>query len=449
MTLPNGPHTPRFLKLPRRLKLIFRPIDYLDDYAQQYGDIFKIGGEKSPPFVYLSNPEAIKVVFTADTEQFDSGRGNGILRFMLGEQSLALLDGDRHMRQRRLLLPPFHGDRVRAYSQLICDITHQVTQEWTPGKPFLVRPFMQEITLRVILQAVFGLHDGQRYQQLRQLLSKQLEALGTPLSSSFIFFQSLQKDWGPLSPWGRFLRLKQQVTQLIYDEIRERREQGNLSGTDIFSLLMSARDEQGQPMTDEELHDELMTLLVAGHETTASALVWALYWIHHLPDVHDKLRHELDTLGDGANLMELSRLPYLTAICQETLRIYPIAPGTFIRVAKSPIELMGYQFPQGTTFICSIYLTHQRKDIYPEPKRFKPERFLERQYSPYEYLPFGGGNRRCIGAALAQLEMKLVLATILSRYELALTHNRPIKPVRRGLTFAPPGNMRMVVTKLT
>jgi cytochrome P450 len=420
----------------------------LDDYAQQYGDIFKIGGEKSPPFVYLSNPEAIKAIFTGDTEQFDSGRGNGILRFLLGEQSLVLLDGDRHMRQRRLLLPPFHGDRVRAYSQLICDITEQVTQEWTPGKPFLVRPFMQEITLRVILQAVFGLHDGQRYQKLRQLLSTQLESLGTPLSSSFIFFRSLQKDWGPLSPWGRFLHLKQQVTQLIYEEIRERREQGNLSGNDIFSLLMSARDEEGQPMTDEELHDELMTLLIAGHETTASALVWALYWIHHLPEVQDKLRHELDTLGDWANLMELSRLPYLTAICQETLRIYPIAPGTFIRVAKSPIELMGYQFPQGTAFMCSIYLTHQREDIYPEPKRFKPERFLQRQYSPYEYLPFGGGNRRCIGAALAQLEMKLVLATIVSRYELALTHNRPIKPVRRGLTFAPPGNMRMVVTQL-
>ncbi len=448
MTLPNGPRTPRFFTLPRRLKLIFRPIDYLDDYAQKYGDIFKIGGEKSPPFVYLSNPEAIKAIFTSDTEQFDSGRGNRILRFLLGEQSLVLLDGDRHMRQRRLLLPPFHGDRVRAYSQLICDITEQLTQEWTPGKPFLVRPFMQEITLRVILQAVFGLHDGERYRKLRQLLSTQLEVLSTPLSSSFIFFRSLQKDWGPLSPWGRFLRLKQQVTQLIYDEIQERREQGNLSGNDIFSLLMSARDEEGQPMTDEELHDELMTLLVAGHETTASALVWALYWIHHLPDVQDKLRHELDTLGDRTDLMEVSRLPYLTAICQETLRIYPIAPGTFIRVAKSPIELMGYQFPQGTAFMCSIYLTHQREDIYPEPKRFKPERFLQRQYSPYEYFPFGGGNRRCIGAALAQLEMKLVLATTLSRFELALADNRPIKPVRRGLTFAPPGNMRMVVTQL-
>jgi cytochrome P450 len=177
-------------------------------------------------------------------------------------------------------------------------------------------------------------------------------------------------------------------------------------------------------------------------------MVWALYWIQYLPEVQDKLLHELDTLGEGADPMEISRLPYLTAVCQETLRIYPIVASTFIRVLKSPMQLMGYQFEAGTAFLPSVYLTHQREDLYPEPKRFKPERFLERQYSAYEYLPFGGSNRRCIGSALAQLEMKLVLATIVSRFQLALTNNRPVKPVRRGLTIAPPGNMRMVVTQL-
>ncbi|MEW6491881.1 MAG: cytochrome P450 [Cyanobacteriota bacterium] len=447
MTLPNGPRTLRFLRTFRMLKLIFRPLDYLNNYAQRYGDIFKIGGEKSPPFVYVSNPEAIKEIFTADPDEFEIGRGDRILRFLLGENSLIVDDGEYHHRQRKLLMPPFHGDRLRTYSQLICDVTLAVTQEWAPGKPFLVRPYTQEITLRVILQAVFGLYEGPRYQQLRQLLSSMLETIGTPLTSSVLFFEWLQQDWGPFSPWGRFLHLKQQVKQLIYAELQERRDSGNFSGADILTLMMSARDEAGQAMTDEELHDELMTLLIAGHETTASALMWALYWIEHLPEVHEKLLRELDTLGNTDDLMEIARLPYLNAICQETLRIYPVVPSAFIRVLKSPMELAGYQFPKGTALMCSSYLTHQRADIYPEPQCFKPERFLEKQYSPYEYFPFGGSNRRCLGAALAQLEMKLAIATIVSRFELALTNNRPVKPVRRGLTFAPPGNMRMVVTR--
>lgn len=440
MKLPNGPQTPQFI---RTLKLVARPLDYLETYAQRYGDAFTVGTKQSP-FVYFSNPKAIQEIFTADPQLFDSGRGNRILRFLLGDHSLVLLDGDRHQRQRRLLMPPFHGDRMRAYSQLICDITKQVTSQWTIGESFKVRSYMQEITLRVILQAVFGLHEGQRFQQLRQLLSSLLDSIGSPLSSSLLFFRSLQRDWGPLSPWGRFLRQKQQIDQLIYEEIRERREQGDLSGADILSLLMSASDPSGQPMTDEELRDELMTLLVAGHETTASSLTWALYWVHHLPEVQDKLLHELTTLGDNAEESAISRLPYLTAVCQETLRIYPITLTTFMRVLKSPLELMGYEFEAGTALVPCVYLTHQREDLYPEPKRFKPERFLERQFSPYEYFPFGGGNRRCIGMALAQLEMKLVLATILSRFQLALVDSRPVKPVRRGLTVAAPAGLRMV-----
>ena len=440
MKLPNGPQTPQFI---RTLKLVARPLDYLETYAQRYGDAFTVGTKQSP-FVYLSNPKAIQEIFTADPQLFDSGRGNRILRFLLGDQSLVLLDGDRHQRQRRLLMPPFHGDRMRAYSQLICDITKQVTSQWTIGESFKVRSFMQEITLRVILQAVFGLHEGPRFQQLRQLLSSLLDSIGSPLSSSLLFFRSLQRDWGPLSPWGRFLRQKQQIDQLIYDEIRERREQGDLSRGDILTLLMSARDEAGKPLTDEELRDELMTLLVAGHETTASSLTWALYWVHHLPEVQDKLLHELTTLGDNAEESAIARLPYLTAVCQETLRIYPITLTTFMRVLKSPLELMGYEFEAGTALVPCVYLTHQREDLYPEPKRFKPERFLERQFSPYEYFPFGGGNRRCIGMALAQLEMKLVLATIVSRFQLALVDSRPVKPVRRGLTVAAPAGLRMV-----
>lgn len=452
MTLPNGPRTPKYFRILRLLKLVFRPLDYLENYAQRYGDIFKIGGENAPPFVYVSNPQAIKEIFTADPDQFTSGRGNGVLRFLLGDRSLILLDGEPHQRQRRLLLPPFHGDRLRTYGQLICDITEKVTQPWAIGSPFLIRPPMQEITMQVILQAVFGLHQGARLQQLQQLVSALMDSFGSPLSSTLVFFQFLRKDWGPLSPWGRYVRLKQQVQDLIYAEIRDRRaemqtsQDSQSSRTDILSLLMLARDEAGQSMTDQELHDELMTLLIAGHETTASALVWALYWVHRLPKVQQKLRQELDGLGDRLNPSDIAQLPYLTAVCQETLRIYPVVPSTFIRVLNAPMAVLNYQFEAGTALLPSTYLVHQRQDLYPDPKRFDPERFLERQYAPYEYLPFGGGGRRCLGAALAQLEMKLVLATILKHFQLELTQNRRVKPVRRGLTFAPPGNMRMRVT---
>ena len=442
MTLPNGPKTPWMLRV---LKLIFHPLEYREDYAKQYGDIFKMGGEKSPPFVYVSNPQAIKEIFSADPELFESGRGNAILRYFLGDNSLVLLDGAKHQRQRRLLMPPFYSERIRDYRQLICDITEEVTGRWQVGKPFTVRLFMQEITLRVILQAVFGLDEGERFQQLRHLLSKLMDMFNSPISSTLLFFPSLRQDWGSLSPWGRFLRLRDRVKQLIYDEIRERREIGDFSRNDILTLLLSTRDEAGESMTDDELHDELMTLLVAGHETTASALTWALYWIHHLPEVYQKLRYELESLGDNPSPTDIAQLPYLTAICQETLRIYPVAPSTFVRVLKAPMELIGYQFETGTSILPSIYLVHHREDLYPEPKSFKPERFLQRQYSAYEYLPFGGGNRRCIGSGLAMLEMKLVLATIMSRFQMALKDNRQVKPIRRGLTIAPPPNLQMVL----
>jgi cytochrome P450 family 110 len=438
--LPPRPQMPRFL---RTLKLIFRPIDYLDDYGKRYGDFFSVGSDENP-FVYVSNPQAIQEIFTIDAYQFDTAMRGGILYLLLGENSLLALDGTRHQRERRLLMPPFHGDRIRTYNQLICEITQQVTAAWQVGKPFKVRSFMQEITLSVILKAVFGLQEGERLRQLRQLLSSMMDSIGSPASATMIFFPILQKDWGEWSPWGRFLRQKAEVDRLLYEEIRDRRTQNRLDGDDILTLLMSARDEDGQPMTDQELRDELMTLLVAGHETTASALSWALYWIHSLPQVREKLLLELANLPDKTDLNAIARLPYLTAVCQETLRIYPIAVFVVPRVLKEPLTIMGYHFKAGTVLAPCIYLTHHREDLYPEPKQFKPERFLERQFSPYEYFPFGGSNRRCIGMALAMMEMKLVLATILSRFELALTDNRPLKPVRRGLTVAAPGSLRMV-----
>ncbi|BAY43023.1 cytochrome P450 [Scytonema sp. HK-05] len=441
--LPDGPKMPVFL---RRMKLIFQPLEYVEDFAKAFGDSFTVWGAKGTPTVYFSHPQALQQIFSADSSQLEVGRGNTILKFMLGTNSLLLLDGDSHQRQRQLLTPPFHGDRMRAYGEAICEITQQVSDEWKIGKPFHIRAPMQEITLRVILRVVFGLDEGPRLEKIRQLLSSLLESMGSPLASFGLFFRFMQKDFGAWSPWGRMLRLLQQIDEMIYALIRERRAQSHENRQDILSLMMSARYDDGQAMTDEELRDELMTLLTAGHETTASALTWAFYWVDHFPEVRDKLLKELDTLGDNPDPSTVAKLPYLTAVCQETLRIYPIAMNAFPRIVRSPIEIMGYKLPEGTIIFPSIYLAHHREETYPQPKQFRPERFLERQFSPYEYLPFGGGNRRCIGLAFAQYEMKLVLATILSRFQVSLVNKRPVRPVRRGLTLALPGGMQTVAT---
>lgn len=442
MKLPDGPQQPPMLQL---CQWIADPLSYLDTCAQRYGDTFTLRLANFEPIVFLSHPQAIQEIFTSDAKHFDSGRANKIVEPLVGENSLLLLDGDRHRRQRRLLMPPFHGERMHFYSQLICDSAKQVASRWTVAKPIEARAAMQEITLQVILHGVFGLSEGERYQQLKPLLAAMLNMTDSPLRSSLLFFKFLQQDLGAWSPWGRMKQRKQQIYNLLQAEINERREQAELTGNDVLSLMISARDESGQPMTDAELQDELMTLLVAGHETTATALAWAFYWLHKVPSVREKLLGEIDSLGDDPEPMALARLPYLSAVCSETLRIYPVVFFAFARVTNSPVQIMGHQFDTDTQLMACTYLTHHRQDLYPEPNQFKPERFIERQFSPYEYLPFGGGNRRCIGLALAQLEMKLVLATILSNYQLALADSQPVKPQRRGFTIAPAGGVRMVL----
>ncbi|MEH1841875.1 MAG: cytochrome P450 [Nostoc sp.] len=442
--LPDGPQMPRWLRM---IKFIGQPIKYVDDFAKIYGDTFTIRSSRSDNhLVYFSQPQALEQIFTADSRHFEVGRGNIGLKFLLGDRSFMLSDGDRHQCQRQLLAPPFHGERMRAYGQDIQKITRQVSNQWQIGKPFNIRESMQEITLRVILRVVFGLNEGELFESLRRSLSDLLNFISSSLMSSAFFFRFIQKDFGVWSPWGRILQQRQKIDQLIYALLRERRAEPDQNRQDILSLMMAARYDNGQGMSDEELHDELMTLLVAGHETTASALTWAFYWIDYLPEVRRKLLQELNTIGVNSDLSSVAKLPYLTAVCQETLRIYPIAMTAFVRIVKTPIKIMGYELPEGTAIVPSIYLAHHREEVYPQSKQFKPERFFERQYSPYEYLPFGGGNRRCIGMAFAQYEMKIVLATILSEFQVSLVNKRPVRPVRRGLTIATPAGMRMVAT---
>ena len=440
--LPNGPKTPHWLQ---KIQYLTDPLGYMDSAYQRYGDIFNapvIGNFKR--LLLVSDPEGLQQLFTRDTKEFYTP-SHGILQVLMGDNSLFCLEGDRHLRERKLLMPPFHGDRMHAYGQIICDLTEQVFSQLTPDTTFSARSLIQDISLEIILNVVFGIHERERFHNLKRLISSLMDSLQSPLTSSLLFFPFLRKDLGSWSPWRNFSGLQRQIKQLIYSEISDRRAQYDPSRKDVLTLLMSARDENGEKMSDIQLHDELITLLFAGHETTATALSWALYWIHKYPEICDKLRQELDSLGESPKPMSIFKLPYLTAVCNETLRIYPVAPLTVPREVKEPVELMGYQLEPGTRVYGCIYLTHQREDLYPQPKQFKPERFLERQYTPYEFLPFGGGSRRCIGEALAMFEMKLVLATIISNYQLALADNQPVKPQRRGVTLAPAGGIQMML----
>ncbi|OUL20285.1 cytochrome P450 [Nostoc sp. T09] len=446
MQLPNRLKTPSFLQ---KLQWIFDPIKYMKSAVQQYPDIFT--GEVvgfGDNLVFVNHPQAIKEILINDRKAFaGSSKANRILQPLVGNSSLLVLDGESHKQRRQLLMPSFHGERMRAYGQLIINLTENIFSQLPLNKPFSALSTMQAISLQVILQAVFGFYEGERCQQLKHLIpTLVMELFRSPFISSFLFFPSLQRDLGSLTPWGKFLRLREQVDELLYAEIAERRQHLLPDRIDILSLLMLARDETGKAMTDQELRDEVIDLMISGHETTASAMTWGLYWILHKPEVYEKLLQELDSLGDSPDPMKIFQLPYLTAVCNETLRIYPIAIMTLPRVVQEPVEILGHRLEPGTKVIGCIYLAHQRADLYPQPKEFKPERFLERQFSPYEFLPFGGGARGCIGQALATFEMKLVLATIISRYQLSLADQRAERPQRRGLVVGPRNGVKIIIT---
>ena len=451
-SIPTVKSTSGLIRTFRQLNAIVRPLEFMERRSKLYGDFYRITFEKSPPTIMTYNSQAIEEIFTASPDKFDVGRGNKMLSFLVGDNSLLLLDGKPHKRRRKLLMPPFHGESLQRCSQQIVEITNKVSNSLELDKPFKVRHLTQEITMRVILSVVFGIDSGTRCDRLRELLTNLLDTFNNPLSTSLIFFPWLQKDWGKYSPWGRFLRVKQEIRALIYAEIADRRKEiastsaNSSQYYDIFSLLLMSKDETGEGMSDEELHDELMTLLFAGHETTATALSWLFYWIHYLPEVDRQIHQELNSLDENLNYQEIDRLPYLNATILETLRIYPVAAGTFARLLKQPMAIKGHEFDADTWFMISIYNLHHQEEIYPNHKQFTPERFLTKSYSNYEYLPFGGGNRRCIGSALALLEMKLVTATLLSRFELTLTSKRPMFPVRRGLTLAPPASFKMIAS---
>jgi len=427
----------------QRLQWILDPVGYLEGMHQHSPDLFR-GSGIGNDFIITSHPQVMQQILMNDRKLFTApGSMNLTLEPLIGDASVITIDGDRHKRRRQLVMPSFHGDRLAVYGDLICQLTHKACQQLTIGEVFSARTVTQAISLQVIFEVVLGLSEGEKNYQIKQLLTAMADRFNSPLASALLFIKNLQQDWGAWSPWGYFLRLRHQLNEFIYAELQERRNHPDPNRRDILSLMMSAQDEEGQPMSDKELRDEIMTLLFAGHETTATSMAWALYWLHQYPKIKAKLLQELGSLADKADPMTIAKLPYLTAVCQETLRRSPVAMLTFPRIAQEPVEFLDYSFESGTIFMGCMYLTLQREDLYPNPKEFRPERFLERKYSSFEFIPFGNGARRCVGEALALYEMKLVLATILSHYQLEFADSRPEVPRRRGVTLAPAKGVQM------
>lgn len=427
----------------QQIQSTLNPLSFLDRCAQNHGDLFFSNSFGALETLVVSHPQDLQDLFNPKNKVLDApGAANEIFKPQLGENSLIVQDGERHLRQRKLIMPPFHGERMLDYGQQICEITRQAIQQIQPGENFVARHLSENITMKIILKIVFGIDEELRFQKLKDLMTAWLGLTNSALSASVLLFPTLQKDLGPWSPWGKYLRLRQQIDEKLMAEILKHRQQVKSSRFDILSLLMAAEYEDGEAMSDAELRDNLLTLLNAGHETTATAIAWALYWIHQQPDVHEKVLHELKDLNT-ADPVEISQLPYLTAVCQETLRIYPVVLFTFPRVTLRSVNLRGHQVDPNTYVSPCIYLTHRREDLYPQPDQFQPERFVERKYSSYEFWPFGGGSRQCLGQVFALFEMKLILATILLNYQLKLEEKAPIAPARRGFLLGPKGGVKM------
>ncbi|MBR8830824.1 MAG: putative cytochrome P450 137 [Chroococcopsis gigantea SAG 12.99] len=435
--------TPKTHPALQMLQWILDPLNYMEKIRKQHGEVFR-AKLSSMDVVMVSDPNLVQYILTNDRGIFSApGEANNIFLPLLGDYSVILLDGEAHRKRRQLLMPPFHGDKIKSYGDSIVSISDRTMGSIPQDKPFVARKAMQRISLAVIMETVFGIAQGEQYDILKHHICSMLDTFEVPATAAVLFFTSLQKDLGPWSPWGKFIRSRKIVDDIIYREIAARRANPDNTSTDILSLLVSATDPEGNPLTDKELRDELMTLLFAGHETTATAMSWALYWTHRYPEVKEKIRAELESSGDNPTPLEITRLPYLSAVCQETLRIHPVAMLTFPRVVMEPVNLGGYDLSPGTAVMGSIYLTHHDEKIYSQHDQFQPERFLNKQYSAYEFIPFGGGSRRCIGEALAWYELKLVLAYVVSNYELSLVHEDEEKPVRRGLTLGPSRGVKM------
>lgn len=430
MALPPGPRAPSIVT---SVRFLHRPLDRLRQWQAEYGDAFTIRFTGFSPGVYVSDPGAIRELLTGDQSDLLAGEANSFLTPVLGPNSVLVLDGPRHLRQRKLLLPPFQGGHVAEFRRIIRDAAEREVDRWRAGDQLVLRARMRTLTFDVICRAVFGVTEPARVERLRDALCSVIDA-----STAVLLVPGMQRDLGPWSPGGKLIRRKQVADAMLYEEIARRRGAPDLDErTDVLSLLLRARDEDGAPLTDEELRDELFTMLAAGHETTATALSFTFDLLMRRPEAFARVR-EAVAAGDDA---------YLDATAKESLRLRPVIDAAE-RTLTTPRTVAGWDLPAGTYVFPAIALVHHRPDLYPEPEEFRPERFLDGTTESYAWLPFGGGIRRCIGAALAQAEMAEVLRVIVQRVEFAPRRTTEDPIVMRGVTLAPKHGVPVTVRKV-
>ncbi len=424
--LPPGSRIPPLFQ---GVRYVRNPLHFLSGLQRRYGDIFTVRFPFFGKLVYVGSPELVKEVFTGSPAVFHAGEANAtVLEPALGPNSVLTLDDDSHMQQRKLLLPPFHGERIERYGEVIREATRREMETWPVGKTFSLRPSTQRITLAVILRAVFGIEDEARIDRATKLIDVFSDRVTTITK-----FPNLRRDLGPGSPWRRFLKSRAELDEFLYEEIALRRaEAESEEREDVLSLLLAARHDDGSPMSDEELRDELLTVVGAGHETTATALAWAMERLLRTPAVLQRLR---DSIAAGED-------EYLEATVKETLRSRPVIVDIARKLA-APATVGGYELPTGTFVMPAIAALHYREDIFPAPEEFRPERFLDGRTDNYAWIPFGGGVRRCIGAAFAEYEMRIVLREIVGRAQLAAPDPEPEKVRIRNITLAPAKGTRV------
>jgi cytochrome P450 len=417
--LPPGPRAPAWVN---HARLMSRPIESLLGWHERYGEAVTVPLLVFGTGVYVRDPEAIREMFTGDQSDLHAGEANAPLATILGQRSVLVLDGPEHLRQRRLLLPPFQGSAVRGYREIIRQVAEAEVDRWRAGDELVMRDRMRALTFEVIARVVFGVFEPQRIAPMHEALTAVLDA--APLA---MLPTALRRDLGRWSPGGRVARLLRRADALVYGEIERRRAAADLAERDdVLSLLLAAHDEDGRPLSDVELRDELMTMLLAGHETTATALAFAFDLLLHNPAPLTRLLDELDDESDA----------YLDAVATETLRLRPVIDAAE-RTLTRPRTIAGHELPAGIRVYPNITAVHLREDLYPQPFAFRPERFLDGRTQSYSWLPFGGGIRRCIGAALAQAEIAEVLRVVLSRVTLRAARPGLDPVVMRGITLVP------------